>query len=779
MRAAPRILCAAVASLFAATPLLAQEKKDDVPKLEALSVTGEGDKLGTGQLIQEENPKARSTTTRSALDKERATANPFQGLQFLPGVNQFSYDATGLFGGGMRVRGFNSDQMGFTVDGAPVNDSGSFSVFPQEYTDTENLCELFVTQGTPDADAPHVGASGGNFGLVTCDPKSTSGAKLQYTFGQLHLNKTFLRGDTGKLDIGDGWMSFISASHAQVKKWKGKGEANRDHVDFRTVLMLPNASRITFTALWNDAITNNLRTGTKTQFTNNYSFDFADTFVGNPAAVAGTRQSPPSQDTYYGLSLNPFKNAILTGKANLNITPTFKVDFEPYFWYGYGTGGNQQFTLNEGGTFKGGVNDINGDGDRLDSVIVYRSSVTNTHRPGATLRFAWALDNHRITTGYWYERARHRQTGPATTVDANGISADLWLANPNQWIRHADGSPFQLRDQLTISRAGNFFLTDTMGFMQEKLRVDVGVKVAFIDRAYQNFANDGTGQGIDYSANKRFSETLPNIGIRYQFNGGNQVFFNTAKNFKAPGNFSWQSAIVNGVNTVDAINRNLHDETSVSTDLGYRHQGNAITFSSSLFTSSFKNRLATQFDPNEGITLNTNVGDARTYGAEFEIGTVPINGFSAYVSGTYTRSRNKNDLQVSATNLQPTSGKEFPDTPRYLSGLVVQYASQLFYANAQMKYTGKRFSTLVNDESVPGYTLVDLNAGYLIGNVGTYLKSITIRANVSNVFNKQYLASNAGSGSLFTTNATGTGASSPSYYAGAPRFSSASITAEF
>src|ERR1700674_2949709 len=108
MRTGSRILCVAIASLFPATPLLAQQKDEKVePKVETLTITGEGDKLGTGQMIQEEAPKARSTTTRAALDKQRATANPYQGLALLPGVNTFSHDATGLFGGGMRVRGLD------------------------------------------------------------------------------------------------------------------------------------------------------------------------------------------------------------------------------------------------------------------------------------------------------------------------------------------------------------------------------------------------------------------------------------------------------------------------------------------------------------------------------------------------------------------------------------------------------------------------------------------------------------------------------------------------
>src|SRR5260370_487168 len=98
------------------------------------------------------------------------------------------------------------------------------------------------------------------------------------------------------------------------------------------------------------------------------------------------------------------------------------------------------------------------------------SSISPT-RSSATPRRSLARANQRLTTGYWYGKARHRQTAPAVRVDNDGNSADLWLANDALWLRHSDGSPYQNRDQLTISKAGNFFLTDTMGFMQEKLRI--------------------------------------------------------------------------------------------------------------------------------------------------------------------------------------------------------------------------------------------------------------------------------------------------------------------
>ena len=775
MRTRPTVLSIAIASLFAATSSLAQERKEEAQRMETISIIGEGDKLGTGMIIQEESPKARSTTTRSALDKQRSTQNPYQGLQLLPGVNTSSHDATGMFGGNMRVRGFNADQMGFTVDGSPVNDSGSFAVFPMEYTDAENMCELFVTQGTPDADAPHVGASGGNIGIVTCGPAQSRGAKIQQTLGQLHLSKTFVRADTGKLPFANGWSSFISYSHSEVDKWRGKGGADRDHIDFATQLMLP-VGRLALTALWNHAINHNYRFGTKAQFDADYKFDNAETFVGNPTPVNGTRQTPPTQDTYYQLSLNPFRNAIVTAKANLNFA-AFKLDIEPYYWHGYGTGGINQTTINEGGTFRGGVQDINGDGDRLDTVLVYRSSLTNTNRPGVNARVSTAFGSHRVAAGWWYERARHKQTGPGVRVNSDGTSTDVWLADDNLILR-GDGTPFNLRDQLTISRGGNLFVSDSMGFMNEKLRIDLSVKRSFIDRDYNNFANEGTGQGVDYRARKKFEETLPAVGARYQFDAANQVFLNVAKNFRAPSNTAWQGAIISGVNRTEAISANLRSETSVSSDLGYRHYGKAVTFSGSLFNADYKDRLARRFVPEEGATIDTNVGDGRIRGAEVELGTTPVRGFSGYVSASYTRSRMESDLRITSTNTQPTAGKDFADTPRWLSSLSLQYAQPQFYVTVQTKYTGKRFSTLTNDESVPGYATVDLNAGYRFGDFG-FVRNVIARANLSNIFDRKYLTLTALSGSSFTINATGTGSQAPFYVAGAPRFASMSVSAEF
>jgi iron complex outermembrane receptor protein len=130
----------------------------------------------------------------------------------------------------LTVRGFGADQLGFTVNGVPVNDSGNFAVYPQEYADGENLCTQSVTQGSPDVESPHAGATGGNVGITSCDPENKRRFRVSQTLGDLSLIRSFLRYDTGRF-ADNKLKMFFSFSHTEADKWKGEGRAKKDHFD--------------------------------------------------------------------------------------------------------------------------------------------------------------------------------------------------------------------------------------------------------------------------------------------------------------------------------------------------------------------------------------------------------------------------------------------------------------------------------------------------------------------------------------------------------------------
>ena len=774
------LACQIACFATAANAQTSTEKTDtDAGQTRTVVITGK--KTGMGLMVTEDAPKARSTITAAELEKQRPTGNAYQALELLPSVNSYNYDATGLFGGGLTLRGFNSDQIGATINGVPVNDSGSFSVYPQEYVDQENTCSEFVTQGSTDVDSPQVGASGGNFGIITCNPEDKQRVRYMQTIGQLNMYKTFVRYDTGRLADGRS-KAFISISRAKSDKWKGEGEAQRNHIDAGFNYDWDRFNYIHATVLWNAAKNNNFQSYSRADFAKyGYYWDYSPVFAGHATPTAGKADVDPGTSTaspaFYKLSMNPFKNAIASATAKFRLRDDLDIKIVPYYWYGFGNGGTQQKNLSEATGFLGGAVDLNGDGDTKDTVTVASASVTRTGRPGVTTSLNWNVGNNNIIGGVWWERANHEQTQPAVRVDSNGNMNDMWLQD-GQLLR-ANGVRYQGRDWKTVSTAYQAFIQDTITLMDDKLTVNVGLRTPHIKRDFQNFANEGAK--VNYHVERSYSDVLPQIGLRYRVTNDDQLYASLAKNMKAPGNFVYAitngNVLVNNATGSVTIKSDVKPEVSYSFDAGYRHQTSKWIGTVDVYATDFRDRMATAYDPVNLVSSTTNVGKVKNYGFEVEAGNTPINGWSAYVSYGYIHSEVKDNLQVGSNQFLPTAGSEFPLTPKQKLGLSLQYEQGAFWGRLTAKTTSQQQATLTNDEQVPGYTLFGIDGGYKFQDFGA-IKNPKLTFNVSNLTSKQYF--NPSSQSVLNAKAYGTvSAKSVFYYAGAPRFISATLSLDF
>lgn len=788
-----QLVCMSAAYAAEAAAEAAAADTASAPATETVTITGR--KVGMGLMVQEEVPKARSTVTAEELAKQRPTGNAYDALTLMPAVNSYSYDGTGLFGGGLTLRGFNSDQIGLTVNGVPVNDSGSFSVYPQEFVDMENTCQQYVTQGSTDVDSPQVGATGGNIGITTCDPEDKQRIRYMQTAGQLNMWKTYLRYDTGRF-WNDKAKVFVSVSHAESDKWKGAGQAKRDHMDIGFNYDWDRFNYIHGTVLYNTSVNNNITTLSLADLkTRGYYGDYKTSFTHaapTPGSIGndnGTSTSFNQSDAYYKLALNPFENVIASATAKFRLDDNTDVKITPYYWYGFGTGGVEQKLMNESaflnpstGKLTAGV-DLNGDGDTKDYVFVYTGSLTRTQRPGISASITRTMGSHELLAGIWYERARHRQTQPMELIDSNGNPADAWERDDN--VRRPDGSLYQGRDWLTISTAYQAYVQDTIS-IGDNLLINAGVRTPHVTRDFTNYANDGTYalSGYTYRIKNSKSDVLPQLGARYRITNDDQIFASLAKNFKSPANFAYAPsgnnvALVNGVPT---LVKDVKAETSWDLDIGYRHQTNALTTSATVFYTDFKNRQATATDPLTLTSVLTNVGNVKNKGFELEAGNTPIHGFSFYGSLGYLKTEVQNNLAagVDATTKAviylPTAGNEYPLSPKWKAGLSASYETDAFYVRLKGKYTAKQQASLMNDELVPAYTTFDLDSAYQFPSWGSF-KTPKLSINVSNLTNKQYRNP---SSQIINAQAYGTiKAATAYYYLAAPRMVSATLRVDF
>ena len=794
----PTRLALVVAAVCAASPLWAQQAATDIGRItvEALPAGA-----STGLIIQEDSAKARSSVSREHILSGNPVGNPYQVIEMLPGVNASNQDATGMFGGGLRVRGFNSDQIGVTINGAPVNDAANFAVYPMEYTDTDNLCEVFLTQGSSDVEAPHVGASGGNVGLVTCAPADEYGFRFTQTLGDLRMRRTYVRVDTGKF-ADDKAKAYLSYSKSYTDKFKGAGKAERDHVDVGLEIKPNSTLSLSSSLLYNNAYINNYRYLKSSEIaTSGNRLDFVAEPQTHLPAVNGTVQTEAfAANQFFDANINPFKNYLWTARAEVKLDKDTNLTVEPYFWYGTGTGGSQAKTLAESSSptkLGGGVRDINGDGDTLDTIAVYSANVSETRKPGVTFKADTRFDNHRLLGGYWIEKSSQRQWAPFVTF-APGDSA-ISVLDSSKYLLLANGATVQSRDQLVDQTATSLFVQDSIGLMDDKLNIQVGLANRSMTRIFTNYANTASStvngvtysSGADYVLNQTYSAVLPNVGFKFNIDEQQQVFLNVAGGMRAPNKDSSYNLIkggtyVNGVLTGYGFRDTvLAKETSTNLDLGYRFSNADLVLSSTLFAVDFQNRIATAYDPATGISTDTNVGAVKTFGGELEAGFKVTTNWSVYGSLTYTSAKMQSDLPAysysSPQKFEATSGKQLPDTPEWMSGIRLNYVSGPWYGNLDTKYTGQAYSTLVNDESVDARTIVNASLGYDLGKSG-FVKKSSIQLNVANLFDQQYVQISSSSGGGFTTraitNSIGSG-SSPSYIVGAPRFASVTYRAEF
>jgi iron complex outermembrane recepter protein len=222
----------------------------------------------------------------------------------------------------------------------------------------------------------------------------------------------------------------------------------------------------------------------------------------------------------------------------------------------------------------------------------------------------------------------------------------------------------------------------------------------------------------------------------------------------------------------------VEPETTKSVDVGYRFTTPNFLSSVALWTTDFKNRIVSSYDPDQGISIDRNVGNVKAYGLDAQAAWQVAEYLRVSGSFSYNHSEIKDDFRISSTVVLPTGGKQIVETPKYTwSGRVDWDITEALNLGVQAKYTGERWSTDVNDEKTPNYTVIDLDIRYNL----PFAKRTYLQANITNLFDEEYFGSissrNTATG-IVTSTGTLSG-SAPSYTFGAPRTYQLTLRTEF
>lgn len=844
----------AAAALIMPGAALAQSTGSQEVEDEIVVTGNRAQEDGVDGFVVPDATKAKVVITQELISRGSAGNTILNTINLVPGVNFTQSDAYGSAGGNIRIRGFDGNRISLTFDGVPLNDSGNYAIFSNQQLDPEIIEQVNVNLGTTDVDSPTASAAGGTVNYRTVIPSDKMGALISASAGENDYTRIFGIIQTGVF-TSFGTKMFVSASTTRNDKFKGPGRidkqqynarlyqpigSNGDFIsiaghynqnrnnfyrnpsvtDLRTLLGTPAVPPATtnplfptpanpiviggYTGAQEDLIMgfDNLGLCTKTSGGPGAQNDNGGALPNGSGAQlpggANNIANTASCSNFAGVRINPSDTGNVRIQSRFSLSDNLILTVDPSFQYVRANGGgsstiaeNSAIARGSAGATSPGV-DFNGDGDFLDTLRFYTPNNTNTRRWGVTASLIWDVaPEHRFRIAYTYDRARHRQTGEWGHLDASGNPESPFgglLARP---VLAADGFQLQQRDRVSIALLNQIAGQYIGKFLDEKLRVELGLRAPFFKRNLDTrcFIQTGgsgfatcTSQPINtlvivppsqtgnfpagslfapFKAEYKYDKLLPNAGVTYKLSDEASLFASYAKGFSAP----------RTDNLYRAPRVDVKPETTDAFDLGLRYTTGRIQAQATGWYIGYKNRIVSSFNQDLGISLDRNVGKVTSYGFDGSIAYQPIDALSLIGLVSYIDTEIKSNVQTgsatvdcgnSATNVPagcaPTAGKFVTETPKWQVGGRAQLVLGPVELGVQGKWVDDRFATDTNDVKVKGYTLVDLDARLSLAQWG--LEKTYFQVNVSNLFDEFYFGN-------ISTQINNAG--NPNFTVGAPR----------
>ena len=181
--------------------------------------------LGQGQSRQVQ------TVSPKAMAKLTGGSSPLRALGRLPGVNFDSSDAHGTYEAAtqLAIRGFLTDQMGFTLDGVPLGNmqyrnNNGLSI--NRALLSENNGAATLSQGSGALGTASTSNIGGTVDFTSIDPTDRFGVDFEQSYGSANSWRSFGRVNSGELPWGG--RLAVSYAHDRQGKWRGWGKQVQD-----------------------------------------------------------------------------------------------------------------------------------------------------------------------------------------------------------------------------------------------------------------------------------------------------------------------------------------------------------------------------------------------------------------------------------------------------------------------------------------------------------------------------------------------------------------------
>ena len=367
--------------------------------------------------------------------------------------------------------------------------------------------------------------------------------------------------------------------------------------------------------------------------------------------------------------------------------------------------------------------------------LYFRQTQYNDNRTGTTAKLSATIAGNALEAGLWYE-------GNTTTIRRPAWRLTNWLAGPDVNFANVIRLNFDRTGDITTSM---FYVQNTNHLFDDQLKLTYGAKYLNVDASFHSNGNTLSAPSYGDPGRPDFAVTaagkfLPQAGAVLRLNDTEQLFANYSENMNQYP-LSPQTGIYNlSPAGFDYFKANVQPERASSVDFGVRTKRDGVEASLSTYVINYRNRLVgianCQFTA-FCASVFANVGTVSTTGAEGLLVWQLMPGLSWTSSGSYNVSK-INDDYTSGKSVVPSKDKDAVDAPRIIANSALRYTMSDWSGTVGVRHVDKRYFTILNDLSVPAYTVADAGVSYKLGHLGV-AKDLSVQLNVTNLFDESYL----------------------------------------
>lgn len=659
----------------------------------------------TAVRAKKSTPIAHSNLSREEIEERNYGEDIPSLLANMPSVVISSESGTGLGSTSFRVRGSDATRINVTLNGVPMNDAETHSVYWYDTPDlVSSLGSVQLQRGVGTSTAG-TGAFGASLNMTSAPLASEFSGRASLSYGSFNTAKQEIALSSGIL--GGHWAIDGRLSHLSSDGYVERASSNLSsymlqagYYNGNTIVKLLSFGGVAKVYLSYTGVT------TEQMATNRRYNPEGEIIIGDK--VVGYFDD--HTDNYIQTNNQLVVSHIFNDKWRINATAH----------YTYGNGYYRNYK-NDQKLAKYGISPIDVGGTLVERTNLLRKKMMSNNFGGIIASAAYTAERVSLTLGASASLYDGVHFGEISgLLEAPDFATTEYYRNyTSKW----DASCFAKVDWL-ITKGLNLYADVQYRHITHRIS---GVN--------DNF-DDTTGAMQALNINRHYNFFNPKLGIHYTFARNHAIYASAAIGQKEPTRNNFTDIRKGEYPTAEKM---------LDVEAGYTFNTKVVDLSLNFYYMFYRDQLVQTGELSDtGELLSRNVPDSYRRGIEFSLAVNATKWFSLGGNATLSQNHIKNYVDYIDGIAFERGRTTIAYSPAVIAGTFFDFHTHGFAARLSTRYVSKQYLTNgeYEDLTLPRYCVSDLDLSYTLRT--KRIEKVRFGVKIGNLFNAKYCASGYG-----------------------------------